>query len=76
MAMRSMDGRIYTTDQPEEKNSKQVLIDWVMGVRSAADTANTVLHSDRKDAMNVASDYIGMIRGMCVSMMAVLENSD
>ena len=65
-------------NQPEEKekNPKQVLIDWVVGVRSAASRANGALHSGRKDAMDVASDEIGMIRGMCVSMMAVLENSD
>ena len=64
-------------NQPEEKekNPKQILIEWVISVRSAANRANAALHS-RKDAMNVASDEIGMIRGMCVSMMAVLENSD
>lgn len=63
-------------NQPEEKNPKQVLIDWVTGVRSAAYRANTALHIGGKDAMGVASDEISMIRGMCEAMMVVLENSD
>ena len=67
---------MVTMNQPEEKNPKQVLIDWVINVRSAANRANAALHSERKDAKDVASDEIGMIRGMCESMMVVLENSD
>lgn len=64
------------SNQPKEKNPKQVLIDWVVGVRSAAGRANNALHSGRKEAMDVASDEIGVIRGMCESMLNVLENSD
>lgn len=64
------------SNQPKEKNPKQVLIDWVVGVRSAASRASGALHSGRKDAMDVASDEIGVIRGMCESMLSVLENSD
>jgi hypothetical protein len=64
------------SNRPVEKNPKQVLIDWVVSVRSAAGRANNVLHSGRKDAMDVASDEIGMIRGMCESMLSVLENSE
>lgn len=64
------------SNRPVEKNPKQVLIDWVISVRSAAERANNALHSGRKDAMDVASDEIGVIRGMCEAMLNVLENSD
>jgi hypothetical protein len=74
--MMIMNGRDYTSDQPEEKNPKQVLIDWVTGVRSAAYRAKNVLHSGRKDAVDLASDEIASITGMCEAMMVVLENSD
>lgn len=76
MAMMIMDGRDYTTDQPKEKNPKQVLIDWVIGVRSAANRAKNLLHSGRKDAVDLASDEIASITGRCEAIMAVLENSD
>ena len=77
LVMNMINAHDYTNStQLKEKNPKQVLIDWVVGVRSAASRANNALHSGRKDAMDVASDEIGMIRGMCESMLNVLENSD
>lgn len=62
-------------DVTQNENPKQVLIDWVDTVRSAAIRANNTLHSDNKDAKDYASDYMSTIIGACDVMNAVLKNS-
>ena len=69
----------------EDKNPKQILIDWVAGVRSSAEEAKHYLKSDtmitgfdyeKKQLIDEATDCIANILGQCKAMEVVLNNSD
>lgn len=60
----------------QEKNPKQVLIDWVNNVRQSAWRAQEALRGNSKKKEDIASDYIGEILGECKAMEAVLKNSN
>ena len=65
----------------EEKNPKQILIDWVKGVRESAENAKGYINyvaaiNGRTEDLDEASDCIADIIGQCKAMMTVLNNSD
>lgn len=57
----------------KEKNSKQILIDWVKNVQKAADQVSIDLNDCHYYR---AKAYVNYIRGKCNVMMTVLKNSD
>lgn len=64
----------------KEKNPKQVLIDWVSNVQSAAVNGRDIIHNhnglNRDQRLDKSSDYFERIIGQCETMMAVLNNSN
>lgn len=64
----------------KEKNPKQVLIDWVSNVQSAAVNGRNAIHNhnglNRDQKLDKSSDYFERIIGQCETMMAVLNNSN
>ena len=64
----------------KEKNPKQVLIDWVGNVQTAAVNGRNVIHNNnglnRDQKLDKSSDYFERIIGQCETMMAVLNNSN
>lgn len=57
----------------EEKNPKQILIDWVKEVQKAAD--QVLIDLNDCDYYRAKAD-VNYIRGQCNVMMTVLKNSD
>lgn len=57
----------------EEKNPKQILIDWVKEVQKAADQVLIDLNDCHYYRAKADVNYI---RGQCNTMMTVLKNSD
>ena len=64
----------------KEKNPKQVLIDWVGNVQTAAVNGRNAIHNNnglnRDQKLDKSSDYFERIIGQCETMMAVLNNSN
>lgn len=64
----------------KEKNPKQILIDWVRNVNSAATCGKNALHNNnglsKEKKFDVASGQFERIIGQCEAMMTVLNNSD
>lgn len=66
--------------KPEEKNPKQILLDWVASVKDAAEEAECYI--DDPDAYSkgvIVSELraaISNILGQCAAMEIVLRNSD
>ena len=69
----------------KEKNPKQVLIDWVKNVDDVAEKLKDCLKSkklsspydyERREVLDLASDYASDLLGQCKTMITVLNNSD
>lgn len=75
---REIQNERYMSDK--EKNPKQVLIDWVGNVQSAAVNGRNVIHNNsglnKDQKLDKSSDYFERIIGQCETMMTVLNNSN
>lgn len=63
-------------NQKEEKNPRQIFIDWAQNVRSYATRGNCALKQDdgsKSKSIDTASDYFNSIIGACDTMLTILK---
>ena len=62
-------------NQKEEKNPRQIFIDWAENVRQYATKGNYALKQDNgSKSKDVASDYFNSIIGACDTMLTILKS--
>ena len=63
-------------NQKEEKNPRQIFIDWAENVRQYATKGNYALKQDNgSKSKDTASDYFNSIIGACDTMLTILKSS-
>lgn len=64
-------------NQNEEKNPRQIFIDWAENVRQYATKGNYALKQDngsKSKSIDTASDYFNSIIGACDTMLTILKS--
>ena len=64
---------MQSEESKNNKNPKQVLIDWVEGVKDSAVLAKNCLNNGDPD---YAKEHLSNLLGQCKAMETVLKNSD
>ena len=74
--MEYMHQKMEYMDQKEEKNPRQIFIDWAENVRQYATKGNYALKKDngsKSKSIDTASDYFNSIIGACDTMLTILK---
>lgn len=75
--MEYMHQKMEYMNQNEEKNPRQIFIDWAENVRQYATKGNYALKQDngsKSKSIDTASDYFNSIIGACDTMLTILKS--